>query len=124
MAGVCVVDIAVAGVLDDVALVVRHTGRPVATVVSDHFAGGGVAVGIKRQRLVGPHGCPGQGHVHRGRVCLWRLQRPDQAFSILLGKDGLLVELVVQRVGKEVAAGCEVGSPGDGAVANHSVLRG
>lgn len=42
----------------------------------------------------------------------------------MLGKNGLLIELIVQRVGKEVTAGCEVTCSGDGAVANNSVLGG
>ncbi len=122
MACVRIVDIAVACVLDNVALVVRDTSRPVATVVTDHLACGRVAVGIKGQRLVGPYSCPGQGHVHSGWVCLWRLQSPDQAFRILLRKDGLLIQLIIERVGKEVAAGCEVSCPRDGAVADNGVL--
>ncbi len=122
MACVRIVDIAVACVLDNVALVVRDTSRPVATVVTDHLACGRVAVGIKGQRLVGPYSCPGQGHVHSGWVCLWRLQSPDQAFRILLRKDGLLIQLIIERVGKEVAAGCEVSGSGNGAVADNGVL--
>jgi len=122
VACVRIVDIAVACVLDNVALVVRDTSRPVATVVTDHLACGRVAVGIKGQRLVGPYSCPGQSHVHSGWVCLWRLQSPDQAFRILLRKDGLLIQLVVQRVGKEVAACGEVSRTRNGAVADNGVL--
>jgi hypothetical protein len=40
----------------------------------------------------------------------------------LLGKDGLLIKLIIQRVGKEVTARGEVGRPGDGAVADDCVL--
>jgi len=40
---------------------------------------------------------------------LWCLQCTLQTFSILLGKDGLLVKLVIDGIGKEVTAGCEVG---------------
>jgi hypothetical protein len=41
----------------------------------------------------------------------------------LLGKDGLLVELVIQRVSKEVTAGGEVCCARDSTVANNGVLR-
>jgi hypothetical protein len=50
------------------------------------------------------------------------LQSPDQAFRILLRKDGLLIQLIIERVGKEVATGCEVSCPRDGAVADNGVL--
>jgi hypothetical protein len=40
----------------------------------------------------------------------------------LLSKDGLLVKLVVQRVGKEVAARGEVSRTRNGAVADNGVL--
>ena len=123
MAGVRIVDIAVAGVFDNVALVVCNTGSPVATVVTNHLACGGVAVGIKGQRLIGPDRCSGQGHVHRGWISLWCLQCAGNTLGILLGKDGLLIELVVQRVGKEVTTGCEVSRPADSAVADNCVLR-
>ena len=42
----------------------------------------------------------------------------------MLGKDGLLVELVVQGVSKEVTAGGEVCRPRDSTVANNGVLCG
>jgi hypothetical protein len=47
-----------------------------------------------------------------------------QPFSILLGKDGLLIHLIIDRVGKEVAAGYKVCGSLDGAVAHNGNLRG
>jgi len=101
-------DIAGRGVLDDVALVVGHARRPVAAVVTDHLTRGWVAIGVECKGLVGPHRGAGQGHVNRGGVSLRCLQRTGQALGILLSEDGLLVELVVERVGEEVATGREV----------------
>jgi hypothetical protein len=45
-----------------------------------------------------------------------------QTFGILLREDGLLVELVVQRVGEEVATGHKVRSARDRPVAYDCVL--
>jgi len=42
----------------------------------------------------------------------------------LLGKDGLLIKLIIDRIGKEVTAGCEISGALNGAVANNSVLGG
>ncbi len=122
MRGVGVVDVPVTGVLDNVALVVRGAGGPVATVVANHLAGGRVAVGVKRQGLVGPHRCAGQRHVDASRVCLRGLERAVNSLSVLLREDGLLIHLVVDRVGEEVAAGHEVGGALDGAVADDGDL--
>jgi hypothetical protein len=42
----------------------------------------------------------------------------------LLGKDGLLIKLIINRVGEKVTAGCEISGALNGAVANNSVLGG
>lgn len=123
MRGVGVVDIAVAVVAHDVALIVRHASSPIATVVTNHLAGGRVAVGIECQRLVGSNRCPWQGHVNRGRICLWCNQSSLQTFSILLRENGLLIQLVVERIGKEVTAGHKVCGALDRAVADDGDLR-
>ncbi len=47
MSSVGVVDIPVAGVFDNVALVVRGASSPIAPVVSDHFTSSRVAVGVE-----------------------------------------------------------------------------
>jgi hypothetical protein len=68
-----------------------------------------VAINIKRKRFIRTHRCAWQCHVNGGRVCLWRLQCARQAFSVLLGEDGLLIKLIIDSVGEEVTTGHEVG---------------
>lgn len=116
------VDIAVAGVFDQITLVVSSARRPVATPVAHNLTDHRVAVFIKSQCFIGTHRCAWQHHVDGGRVSLWCLQRTQQAFSVLLVEDGLLVELVVDRVGKEVATGHEVCGACDAAVADNGNL--
>ena len=118
-----VIHIAIAGVFDNVALVVRNACSPISTVVTNHLADDRVAVAVERQCLVGPHRRTGQRHVDAGRVSLRRLQRTLQTLGILLGEDGLLVHLVVDSVGEEVAARHEVGGALNCAVANNGDLR-
>jgi hypothetical protein len=116
------VNVVVAGVLDQIALVVRSASGPVATVVADLLASCWVAISVKRQRLVGAHACTGQRHVNGGRVCLRRLQCAGQTLGILLGEDGLLIHLIVDRVGEKVAASHEVSGALNCAVADDGDL--
>jgi hypothetical protein len=92
---VCVVNVSITCVFNNVTLVVRHARSPIATVVTNYLAGGRVTIGIECQRLVGSNRCPWQGHVNRGWICLWCNQRTLQTFSILLRENGLLIQLVV-----------------------------
>lgn len=117
-----IVDVAVARVLDNVALVVRSTRSPVATVVTDLLTNNRVAVCVKSQCLIGTHACAWQRHVNGGRICLWRLQSSQQTFSILLCKDCLLIQLTVDGVGKEVATSHEVSCARDRTVADNGDL--
>lgn len=109
MRGDALINVVVAGVLDQVADVVGCTRAPVAPVGTDDFNCLGITAGIKTQNFAGSHTAARQDHIDRGRISLWRLQCPGYSFRILLGVDGLLVELIIQRVGKEVAARGEVG---------------
>jgi hypothetical protein len=45
-----------------------------------------------------------------------------QTFSVLLCKDGLLIQLIIDCVGKEVTAGGEIGGALNGAITNNCVL--
>ena len=122
MRSVCVVDVAVACVFNNVTLVVCNRSSPVATVVANNLACCWITIGIKSQRLVGSYRCPWQGHVNAGWICLWSLQCSCQTFSILLCKDGLLIHLIVHCVGKEVTTSYKVSSTLNGAVTNNSNL--
>ena len=117
------VDVVVASVFDNVALVVASACRPVAAIVTNYLTNHRVAVGVKCQCLVSPLRCAWQHHVNAGRVSLRRLQGALQTLRILLRKDGLLVELVVQSIRKEVAARREVGRPRNGPIADDGDLR-
>ncbi len=122
MRGVSIVDVAVTVISDNVSLVVRSSSNPIATVVANHLASSRVAIGIKSQCFVGSYHCPGQGHVNRRWVSLGRLERTPKTFSILLVKDGLLIQLIVQRIGKEITAGHKVCGARDRPVADDGDL--
>jgi hypothetical protein len=116
------VNVAVAGIFDNVAHIVQNTRRPVATVCANSVAKRWVAVCIKCQVFTCAQRCAWQSHVDGGRVGLWRLQCARQAFSVLLGEDGLLVHLIIDRVGEEVTTGHEVCRALNCAVANNGDL--
>ena len=95
MRGDALINVVVAGVLDQVADVVDRCRGPVAPVGADELCALRVAAGVKTQHLVGPHCAARQHHVDGRWIGLWRLQRPGYRLRVLLGKDGLLVELVI-----------------------------
>ena len=101
-------DVAVGCVLDNVSDVVQRATGPVATVGAQGVSDGGVAVGIKAQRLVGTQSSAWQRHVDGGWISLWRAQGTLQTFGILLREDRLLIHFVIDGVGKEVATRHEV----------------
>ena len=115
-------DVVVAGVLNNVSDVVQNRCRPVATVGAERVSNSWVAVSIEAQRLVRTQRRPGQCHVDRCRISLRCLQCAAQTLGILLAEDSLLIQLVVQRIGKEVAAGHKVGGAADRPVADDSNL--
>lgn len=117
------IDVAIACVLYDVAQRICRTCCPIATPVSDGVSDNRISILVKCQRLVCPHRCSRQRHVDASWVGLWCLQCACQAFSILLVEDRLLVKLVVQRVGKEVATSYKVCGALDRPVADNGNLR-
>lgn len=117
-------DIAVGCVLDDVSDIVQRATGPVATVSAQGVSNNWVAIGIKAKRFVGTQGGAWQRHVDRSGVSLWRTQCTLQTFGILLRKDCLLIHLVVDSVGKEVATSHKVCSALNCAVAHNGDLCG
>jgi hypothetical protein len=117
-------DVAVGCVFDDVSDVVQRACRPVATVSAQGVSNNWVAVGIKAKRFVGAQGSAWQRHVDGGRVSLRRAQCTLQTLGILLRENGLLIHLVVDGVGKEVATSHEVCGALDRAVADNGDLCG
>ena len=109
MRGDALIDVVVAGVLDQVADIVCRRRCPVAPVRADELCALRVAAGVKAENLVGPHSAARQHHIDGRWIGLWRLQRSGHRLRVLLGKDGLLVKLIIERVGKEVATRGEVG---------------
>ena len=117
-------DVAVGCVFDNVSDVVQRACSPVATVGAQGISDCRVAVGIKAKRLVGPQAGAWQRHVDGGRVSLRCAQCTLQTLGILLCEDGLLIHLVVDGVGKEVAISHKVCGALDRAVADNGNLCG
>ena len=117
-------DVAVGRIFDNVSDVIQRACSPVATVGAQGVSNCRVAVGIKAQRFVGPQGSAWQRHVDGGRVSLRCAQCTLQTFGILLRKDGLLIHLIVDRIGEEVAASHKVCGALNGAVADNGDLCG
>jgi hypothetical protein len=104
MRGIGIVDVAVAGVFDNVAFIVGSRSCPVATVIANCFAGRWVSVDIKSKNFISPYRRPGQGHADTCWVSLGSLQSPVRSLGILLGKDSQTIQLVINRIGKQVTA--------------------
>ena len=63
MRGIGIVDVAVAGVFDNVAFIVGSCSCPVATVIANCFASCWVSIDIKSKNFISPYSRPWQGHV-------------------------------------------------------------